>query len=64
MLKRTGIIFQGILMFKGELRYTKVGTPRRIRLKDLMAYKHKIRKQSAKAMDELVSMVQENNPGY
>lgn len=51
-------------MFKGELRYTKVGTHRRIRLKDLMAYKDKIRKQSAKAMDELVSIAQENNPGY
>ena len=63
MLKRTGIIFRGILMFKGELRYTKVGIHRRIRLSDLIAYKDKIRKQSAKAMDELVSIAQENNLG-
>ena len=52
------------LLEKGELRYTKVGTHRRIRLGDLMAYKDKIRKQSAKAMDELVSIAQENNLGY
>ena len=51
-------------MFKSELRYTKVGTHRRIRLSDLMAYRDKIRKQSAKAMDELVSIAQENNLGY
>ncbi len=52
------------LLEKGELRYTKVGTHRRIRLSDLMAYKDKIRKQSAKAMDELVSIAQENDLGY
>ena len=52
------------LLEKGELRYTKVGTHRRIQLKDLMAYKDKIRKQSAEAMDELVSIAQENNLGY
>lgn len=52
------------LLEKGELPYTKVGTHRRIQLKDLMAYKDKIGKQSAKAMDELVSIAQENNLGY
>ena len=52
------------LLEKGELRYTKVGTHRRIRLNDLMKYKNKIREQSTKAMDELVSIAQENDLGY
>ena len=41
-----------------------MGTHRRIQLKDLMTYKDKIRKQSAVAMEELVSIAQENNLGY
>ena len=52
------------LLEKGELRYTKVGTHRRIQFKDLMAYKDKIKEQSSNAMDELVKIAQENNLGY
>ncbi len=52
------------LLEKGELRFTKVGTHRRIRFKDLMAYKDNIKKQSSKAMDELVKIAQESNLGY
>ena len=52
------------LLEKGELRYTKVGTHRRIRFRDLVAYKDEIRQQSSDAMDELVKIAQENNLGY
>ena len=52
------------LLEKGELRFTRVGTHRRIQFKDLMAYKDKIKEQSSNAMDELVKIAQENNLGY
>ena len=52
------------LLEKGELRYTKVRTHRRIQFKDLMAYKDKTGKQSLDAMDELVKIAQESNLGY
>ena len=52
------------LLEKGDLHYTKVGTHRRIRFKDLVEYKDKIRQQSSDAMDELVKIAQENNLGY
>ena len=52
------------LLEKGELRYTKVGTHRRIRFKELIAYKDKIRQQSSDAMDELAKIAQESNLGY
>ena len=52
------------LLERGELRYTKVGTHRRIQFKELIAYKDKIRQQSSDAMDELVKIAQENNLGY
>ena len=52
------------LLEKGELRYAKVGTHRRIRFRDLVAYKDEIRQHSSDAMDELVKIAQENNLGY
>ncbi len=52
------------LLERGRLRYTKVGTHRRIQFKELIAYKDKIREQSSDAMDELVKLAQENNLGY
>ena len=52
------------LLEKGELRFTRVGTHRRIQFKDLMAYKDKIKEQSSNAMDELVRIAQESNLGY
>ena len=52
------------LLERGELRYTKVGTHRRIQFKELIAYKDKIRQQSSDAMDELVKIAQESNLGY
>ena len=52
------------LLETGELRCTKVGVHRRIRLKDLVDYKDKIRQQGSDAMDELVEIAQKTNLGY
>lgn len=52
------------LLESGKLTFTKVGTHRRIRFEDLMAYKQKQKQVSADAMDELVSQAQNNNMGY
>ena len=52
------------LLERGELQFTKVGTHRRIRFNDLMAYKNVIKKRSSTAMDELVKIAQEANLGY
>lgn len=52
------------LLERGELQFTKVGTHRRIQLKDLMAYKNVVKKRSSTAMDELVKIAQEANLGY
>ena len=52
------------LLEKGDLKFTKVGTHRRIRFEDLMEYKQKIKRQSSEAMDELVRQAQENEMGY
>ena len=52
------------LLERGELRYTKVGTHRRIQCKELITYKDKIGQQSSDAMDELVKIAQESNLGY
>ncbi len=52
------------MLERGELGFTKVGTHRRIRFEDLMAYKKTCRVQSEQAMDELVKQAQEDNLGY
>ena len=52
------------LLERGERQFTKVGTHRRIRFNDLMAYKNVIKKRSSTAMDELVKIAQEANLGY
>lgn len=52
------------LLESGELKFTMVGTHRRIRFEDLMEYKRKIAKQSDEAMDELAKQAQENKMGY
>ena len=52
------------LLENGELGFTKVGTHRRIRFEDLMAYNKNRREQSDRTMDELVKQAQEDNLGY
>jgi len=52
------------LLESGELEFTEVGTHRRVKLGDLMAYREKIKRKSVGAMDALVGIAQENKMGY
>jgi excisionase family DNA binding protein len=49
---------------QGEIPLSKVGTHGRIRLADLMAYKHAIDQQRAAALDELAARAEELGMGY
>lgn len=50
-------------LVRGEIPFRHVGSQRRIRLVDLMAYKHAIAQQRAAALDELTAQGQELGMG-
>lgn len=52
------------LLEDGQVEYVKVGTHRRIRFQDLMAYKHRRDQEASTAMQELVDQAQELEMGY
>ena len=52
------------ILEKGEIRFHKVGTHRRIFFADLMEFKAKADKISEQALDELVKQAQDLDMGY
>ncbi len=52
------------LLEKGDIPFKKVGTHRRIKLKDLQRYKEQSEKEREKHLVELVKQAQELNMGY
>jgi len=52
------------LLEKGEIPFHKVGTHRRIQMKDLIKYDQKIKKSRADKLDFLAAQAQELNLGY
>lgn len=52
------------LLEKGDIPFFKVGTHRRIHMKDLIAYNKKIKKSRADKLDFLATQAQELNMGY
>lgn len=52
------------LLESGEIPYRKIGKHRRIRSKDLIAYKERIDRKRHEALDTLVAQAQELGLGY
>lgn len=52
------------LLDNNEIPFFKVGTHRRIRFIDLLAFKDKTQKESQKSLDELTQQAQELDMGY
>jgi excisionase family DNA binding protein len=52
------------LLEKGKIPHRKVGTRRRIYVKDLLSYKDKIDKERLKVLEELSEQAQKLNMGY
>lgn len=52
------------LLEEGEIPFTKVGTHRRIELKDILKYDEKLKKNRKEQLDFLTKQAQELNLGY
>ncbi len=52
------------LLEDGAIPFHKVGTHRRVRVSDLISYKHETDKQRLKALEELAEQAQRLNMGY
>ncbi len=52
------------LVEEGQIPFRKVGTHRRIRFDDLIAYKQKVDQDRIKALEELAAEAQKHGMGY
>lgn len=52
------------LLETGKIPFLKVGTHRRILLKDIQIYREELLKEQSKYLDELSQLAQEDNLGY
>ena len=52
------------LLEKGEIPFKKVGSHRRIQLKDLINYDKKIKQTRSDELDFIAEQAQDLNPGY
>lgn len=52
------------LLEKGDIPFHKVGSHRRIKLEDVIAYKEQIDRKRKQSLDELASLSQQEDMGY